>query len=93
MRLKIVKEKLLTEHSLKMTKKDVQLRLDQIDDQICKLMEEAEQIKNMSESGDAFDKQEFENLLNTYENSSSIVKNMFLSYVIDTHYDKYGLFL
>lgn len=76
-----------------MTKKEVQLRLDQIDDQICKLMEEAAEIKNMAQSADSFDKQAFESLINQYEESSPIVKNLFLSYVIDTHYDKYGLFL
>lgn len=69
------------------------MRLDQIDDEICKLMEEAELIKSNIDLNELYDKEEFEDLLNKYENASPLVKDMFLSYVIDTHNNTYGLFL
>ena len=78
---------------MKYTSKSAQMRLAQIDDEICKLMEEAEHIKNNIDNSEKYNKEEFENLLNTYENASSVTKDMFLSYVIDTHDNLSGLFL
>jgi len=71
--------------------KQAQQRLDQIDDQISRLMEEAEDIK--ANTSDNYDKEQFENLINMYEDSTPLVKDMFLSYVIDTHNNAFGLFL
>lgn len=75
-----------------MTKKEAMQRLDQIDEQICKLMDEADRIKKSSETS-SFDKEAFEKLINLYEESSIVVKNMFISYVIDTTDDINSMFL
>jgi archaellum component FlaC len=69
-----------------MTKKDIMLRLDEIDNEICKLMEEAERIKKL-EQAPTYDKKQFENLINTYEDSSETVQHLFITYLLDTTSD------
>lgn len=75
---------------MKYTRKDAQTKIEQLDEQIVKLMAQIEDVrKNTIDS----DKEDFEKLVNAYEESSSNVKYKFYAYIIDNHYLNYGLFL
>jgi hypothetical protein len=49
-------------------------------------MEEAERIKKL-EQAPTYDKNQFENLINTYEDSSETVQHLFITYLLDTTSD------
>ena len=75
---------------MKYTRKDAQTKIEQLDEQIVKMMAQIEDVrKNTIDS----DKDDFEKLVITYEESSNNVKYKFYTYIIDNYYMSHGLFL
>lgn len=75
---------------MKYTKKEAEAKIDQLDEQIIKLMAQMDEIRaNTIDT----DKEDLEDLINKFEDSSPNVQSKFYNYIVDNHHFRLGLFL
>lgn len=75
---------------MKYTRKEAQQKIDELDNEILKLMLKMDEVKENTIDSD---KEDFEKLVEQYEAASEKVQSRFYNYIIATHRAHFGLFL